>query len=210
MKCEDALLLISGHIDQENTPEEEAQLLQHLQQCAECRKVLQAFEEMNSSLAALNVEPPADLRRNVMEVIRTETAVPKKHNRRWISLAAAAALAIVIGAAAIPKFTPAPAEDDEPMMARSVPFTAETLSADFLEQTPQEIADAKQAAVVVVYELYPELEVCECETLENGALLYCLENADSAEVISEQYDLELFLPERALADASYALLLLPQ
>ncbi len=210
MKCEDALLLISGHIDQENTPEEEAQLLQHLQQCPECRNILRAFEEMNSSLVALNEEPPKDLRQNVMNVIRAENTSPKKQRRRWIGLAVAAALAIVIGAAAVPKFTPAPTEADAPMVARAVPMAAEVLSADSIEVSPQEIADAKNAAVAVTYELYPELEVCECEMLENGALLYCLDHAEAAEALSELYDLELFLPEQALADVSYALLLPPQ
>ena len=207
MKCEDALLLISGHIDQENTPEEEAQLLQHLQHCPECRNVLQFFEEMRSDLLALNEEPPADLRENVMNVIRSETSAQKKHHKRWIGLAVAAALALVIGAAAMPKFEPAPAEPDMPMMARSMPVAEETLSVDTSEASPQEIADARQAAVAVAYELLPEMEVCTCETLETGELLYCLESASAAEILSEQYDLPLYLPSQAIADASYALLL---
>lgn len=210
MNCEEALLLISGHIDQENTPEEEAQLQNHLEQCAQCREVLQAFLDMNQGLMAIREEPPADLRQNVMDVIRAESVAPKKQRRRWISLAVAAALAIVIGASAMPKFTHTPSEADVPMTARSVPMAVETLSADPSEETVQEIADVRQAAVVVTYEMYPELEVCECETLENGALLYCLDHADAAEALSKQYNLELFLPEQALADVSYALLLPPQ
>ena len=64
MKCEDALLLISGHVDQANTPEEEACLLVHLERCPACKRVLQAFEEMDAGLAALQEEPPAALREN--------------------------------------------------------------------------------------------------------------------------------------------------
>lgn len=207
MKCEDALLLISGHIDQENTPEEEAQLLQHLQHCPECRNVLQSFEEMQSDLLALNEEPPADLRENVMNVIRSDTAVPKKQHRRWVGLAVAAALALVIGAAALPKFEPAPAEPDMPMMARSMPVAEETLSADAVQVSPQEIAESRHAAVTVTSELLPEMEVCVCETLETGELLYCLESVSDAENLSEQYDLPLYVPSQIAAEVSYALLL---
>ncbi len=212
MKCEDALLLISGHMDQENTPEEEAQLLEHLQQCSECRNVLRAFTELDGGLVALEEEPPSGLRENVMAAIRAESAVSKKKNRRWAGLAVAAAMAIVIGVgvAAMPQLHHDPA--DAPMAVRSVPMAAEEVSvysADALsvETSPQDIAEARQAAVAVTYELLPEMEVCTCETLESGALLYCLENAESAELLSLQYDLELFQPEKAADDVSYALLL---
>ncbi len=207
VKCEDALLLISGHIDQENTPEEEAQLLQHLQQCPDCRKVLQAFEEMHSGLAALNEEPPADLRQNVMNVIRSEVPAPGKQSRRWMGLAVAAALALVIGAAAMPKWEPAPAEAEPAAMSRTAPAAEEVLSDAVTEAEPQALAESRQAAVVVTCELLPEMEVCPCETLESGELLYCLESASAAGTLSEQYGLPLYLPSEAAADASYALLL---
>ena len=206
MKCEDALLLISGHIDHENTAEEEAQLQLHLDNCEACRAILQAFEEMDGGLVLLEEEPPADLHRNVMNMIREERAAPKKRNRRWFGIAVAAAFAVVIGASALPKPTPAPVEANMPMAARAVPGTVEMLSAD-TGVSAQNIADEKQAAVAVTYELYPELEVCECESLEDGALLYCLSNADAAEALSQQYHLDIYLPSQAVSDVSYALLL---
>ena len=206
MKCEDALLLISGHMDQENTAEEEAQLQLHLENCEACRAVLQAFEEMNGGLIALEEEPPADLHRNVMNMIREESAAPKKRNRRWVGIAVAAAFAVVIGASAMPKFAPAPVETNMPMTARAVPGTMEMLSAD-TGVSAQDIANEKQAVVAVTYEVYSELEDCECETLEDGAILYCLNDADAAEAISKQYHLDLFLPPQVSSDVSYALLL---
>ena len=71
MTCDEALELISGHIDQENTPEEEALLQAHLQTCAQCREVLQAFIDMEGGISCLE-EPPADLRERVMEAIHAE------------------------------------------------------------------------------------------------------------------------------------------
>ena len=43
MTCEDALILLSGHLDGVNTQEEETELFAHLQSCAGCRDLLAAF-----------------------------------------------------------------------------------------------------------------------------------------------------------------------
>ena len=105
MTCEEALVLISGHIDNENTPEEEAQLRLHLAQCDQCRQVLQTFLEIDSGIAALEAEPPAMLHERIMEAVRAEAPVKKwKHSFRWAGLAVAAALVVVIGMASMPQF----------------------------------------------------------------------------------------------------------
>ena len=36
------------------------------------------------------------------------------------------------------------------------------------------------------------MEVCACETLEDGTLLYILESADAAAELAENYGLELY------------------
>ena len=211
MKCEDALLLISGHIDQENTPEEEAQLLQHLEVCAECRGVLRAFLNINNSVQQLDVEPPAELHQNVMKVIRAEAIKPKKQLKRWVGLAVAAAVAIAVGLTAIPKFEQTSVDPAAPMMVRSMAVADVSADpADESSASPQDIAVMRQAAVAVTYELLAEMEICPCETLNSGELLYCFDDADAAEELSEQYNLELYLPEITVADVSYVLLLSQQ
>ena len=50
MTCEDALVLLSGHLDGENSEEEEAQLSAHLRQCPACRELLAAFQAADQGI----------------------------------------------------------------------------------------------------------------------------------------------------------------
>ena len=210
MTCEQALELISGHIDRENTPEEEALLQAHLLECESCRDMMQAFLDMESGLKQLE-EPPADLRENVMAAIRAEASASKKKTaKRWGSLAVAAVLVAVIGIGSLgmPAKESMPAEAAAPMMARSMPEPAAmNMDAAELDISPQTLAEERQADVVVTYDLLPEMEVCTCETLDSGALLYLLETAESAVELSRLYGVELYQPVRNEGSCSYALLL---
>ena len=76
--CEDALALLSGHLDGENTQEEEQALLAHLEVCDECRALLEAFEEADAGVLALEAEPPRELRGQIMEKVRRESARPQE------------------------------------------------------------------------------------------------------------------------------------
>ena len=53
MTCEDALVLLSGHLDGENSEEEEAQLSTHLRQCPACRELLAAFQAADQGILSL-------------------------------------------------------------------------------------------------------------------------------------------------------------
>ena len=72
---------------------------------------------------------------------------------------------------------------------------------------PQQLADERQADVAVTYELLPEMEVCTCETLGSGAVLYLLETADGAVNLSRIYGVELYQATIHSGSCSYALLL---
>jgi len=96
-------------------------------------------------------------------------------------------------------------------MARAMPENA-----DVEEQAvvldlvlPQELADERHAFVVVTEELLPELEVCPCETLEEGYLLYRLEQAEDAAALSRIYGVARYEPTAGNAVEAYALLLPP-
>ena len=57
MNCEEALVLISGHLDHENTAEEEAQLQRHLEACAACRSLLDTLREMENGFPTMEEVP---------------------------------------------------------------------------------------------------------------------------------------------------------
>lgn len=66
MNCNDYLSLLSGHLDGENSPEEEQRLQAHLAQCANCRARLQAFERGDRLLRADTAVPPAGLTASIL------------------------------------------------------------------------------------------------------------------------------------------------
>ena len=219
MTCEEALLLVSGHLDQENTPEEERQLRRHLEACPECSQSMRALEELDTDVASLSMEPPAGLKDRVMDAVRAE-AKPKRKKYRWLSASVAAALVLAVGISQLSQLraenTAAPAVaaeadaampaaysrtiDDAACDSKSGFFTAPTA-----ELNSQALAEQKRADVAVTRELLPEMEVCACETLEDGTLLYVLENAGAAAELSEKYGLELYSPaDSASSEVSYA------
>lgn len=106
MTCEDALVLLSGHLDGENSEEEEAQLSAHLRQCPACRELLAAFQAADQGILSLEEEPPQTLRQEILDAAYKE---PRQKRRvratRWaLPVAAAAVLAIFFGT----KFLPMP------------------------------------------------------------------------------------------------------
>lgn len=82
MTCEEAWPLLSGHMDGENTPEEEEKLRAHLSICPACKELLEAYEGVDRQVAKLNVEAPEGLKEGVMYRIRTQKQ-PQKKNRKW-------------------------------------------------------------------------------------------------------------------------------
>lgn len=104
MECSAALSLLSGHIDDQNTPQEEAALLAHLSECPDCRALLRAYEDIDRNVAALEVPAPAELAPAVMAQI----SKPLKQKRRspWLGIGVssgivAAVLALLVGTKAL-------------------------------------------------------------------------------------------------------------
>ena len=88
MQCEPYLPLLSGHIDQTNTDEEEALLQAHLAQCAHCRELLKQMEQADALLADIPSVPPDDLAQRIMRQIRAE-AKKRHHTGRIFGILAA-------------------------------------------------------------------------------------------------------------------------
>lgn len=102
--------LISGHLDGCNTEKQEATLTAHLQECAECHRLLNEYKAIDSALSELTLSPPAGFSADVMGAISQETPRPpkaKKHSFRYGTMIAAAAavliLAVSAGHIALPK-----------------------------------------------------------------------------------------------------------
>lgn len=108
MQCTEAFELLCGHLDHENTPQEEAALQAHLQDCADCRQLLQQLEENDAALSGLRQEAPPQLLKGVMEQIKNPNPEPvkkpKKLQFRFTAIAAAAVLVLLIGTGTIPLF----------------------------------------------------------------------------------------------------------
>lgn len=58
--CERYIDLMMRSIDRETTPREEAELRAHMDQCAACRALYEAYRAVDTGISALEEEPPGD------------------------------------------------------------------------------------------------------------------------------------------------------
>lgn len=99
--------LISRLIDRELTAEEGEELAAHARECEECRAVYAAFSSLSGMLGAELVDPPGELRENVMAELRRSELWKKNRRprqlRRIAAIAACAVLVVGIGALTLPR-----------------------------------------------------------------------------------------------------------
>lgn len=107
--CDRALELISLELDGQLTPEEHAELEEHLAACGECRGAAEELRQLHLLLPELEEEVPEGLHQAIMDRIGAEKVVPLSrarkapHIRRWASLAAVFAV-ILLGAGTLKSF----------------------------------------------------------------------------------------------------------
>ena len=221
MICKEMMLLISGHLDQENTNEEETRLQMHLQECPGCRAWLEQLRGQDQAIRGLTQEAPAGLCGSVMQAIAREKTRKKKRHSPWRAVAMAAALVAVIGIGtlALPK-TAAPTGSEDAAVATAAEENAQPISLQMPEvrvySAPKEdcfslaleIAEARGAEVVWLEALPADVEVSAKETVAEGWLLYTLPAADTAAQLSLQYQAELSRPTEPdpACTVSYALI----
>lgn len=108
MNCEAYTELISGALDGVLTPEEQAMLDTHLEQCPQCRTLMTELSALDLALNACNEEVPEGFSDRVMDRIRTEGPAPAHRKNqgadRWRRLLPMAALfaLVVVGATRLP------------------------------------------------------------------------------------------------------------
>ncbi len=145
-KNEKMLLLLSGHVDGCNTPEEEARLQTHLAECPDCRRVLEEYEALDAGIAGLSRGMPENFTANVMRAVEAEPrkaapAKPRKFTFGFATAAAAVAAIVLlaIGSGKLPQLgststklfdfsrksavamEPAAAEEEAPAAAEPMP-----------------------------------------------------------------------------------------
>lgn len=203
MTCEDAMMLLSGHLDGVNTQEEESELFAHLQTCSGCRDLLAAFEAADAGIAALEAEPPAGLTDRILDAVRQEPR-RRKSARPWlVPVATAAAVAVVCwaGLQALPQMSTSTAVDNAvpaQMTRTETTVTADCATAE-TEETETEsftatatapentidTADPEAASVTSQADL--EAYAAELSAAETAAVLVL----DAGDPALEAYDQEI-------------------
>lgn len=203
MTCENALILLSGHLDGVNTQEEETELFAHLQSCAGCRDLLAAFEAADAGIQALEAEPPAGLSERILAAVRQEPR-RQKRVRPWLApVATAAVLALVCwaGIRTLPMLGSQTANTALTQTARADMTAADTAVA---ETTEEENCSADAA----LPEAYTEADTSSYSS-EMDAAAYGLD-AVAAALRTEETAAVLVLDEDAPVLAAYEQTFLPE
>lgn len=108
MNCEQMTALLSAFVDGELTAQEEMQVREHLEQCAQCRALYEQLQTLHTSFSDLEEIPvPENFAQGVMERIRAEEKprgiflFKRSRFRAVVGLAACAALCIGFGRVAL-------------------------------------------------------------------------------------------------------------
>lgn len=164
-ECEEFAPLLSAFVDGELTEEERAEVLAHVSECEKCRSLLGELTALHAALGELEDEDvPAGFTEGVMAAVRAERrqkAANKKRSawRRWMPMAACAAIVALAAAVTIPRTAmkqeandaapAAPAaQEDQAMFSMAAP------PSDPLPDTDAEVEYPEQRCETVQSSLY--------------------------------------------------------
>lgn len=106
MDCEKYLELMSAALDGECTAEERRELDSHLAVCPECAELFHILSANAKAVRELDCDMPADLKDRIMNSLPEQEKPAKQgkviHWKRWIPVAAAACLVLVVSL--VPRF----------------------------------------------------------------------------------------------------------
>lgn len=160
-KCEEFAPLLSAYFDGELTEAENAVVRAHLGECEDCRARLDEYAQLSGAMLALGEEDvPEGFTARVMDAVRAEKAAKKPQTkkrsawRRWMPMAACAAIVALAAAVTIPRTAmkqeandaapAAPAaQEDQAMFSMAAP------SSDPLPDTDAEVEYPEQRCETV-------------------------------------------------------------
>lgn len=100
MTCKDVTSRLDDYLEGRLEPSDTDAMRSHLGHCLACRKELKALESLLRSAENLprSIEPDRDLWPDIARRLEADGAARRPASRRWLPLAAAAALVLVAGA----------------------------------------------------------------------------------------------------------------
>lgn len=118
--CENFIEQISALVDAELSDEEKAAVLEHIEECRDCRAVYEAFCDISRCMPQVMVEPPAKLKDSIMENIRSEAKKSRKPRLSIYRFAGLAAVfALVVLAATSGRFSAPKSSDNQILDAQA-------------------------------------------------------------------------------------------
>ena len=138
-KCEEFAPLLSAFVDGELTEEERTEVLAHVSECEECGRFLGELTVLHAALGELEEEDvPAGFTEGVMAAVRAEKAAAKPQAkkrsawRRWMPMAACAAIIALAAAVTIPQMDQKTGADSA---APAAPENTQMYAADSFDAT---------------------------------------------------------------------------
>ena len=162
-KCEEFAPLLSAYFDGELTEEENAAVRAHLGECEDCRARLDEYAQLSGAMLALGEEDvPEGFTARVMDAVRAEkAAMPRMKKpsawRRWMPMAACAAIVALAAAVTIPRTemkqettsaapdTPA-AQEDQAMFSMAAPHGDPLPDTDAEVEYPEQRCETVQSS----------------------------------------------------------------
>ena len=162
-KCEEFAPLLSAYFDGELTEEENAAVRAHLGECEDCRARLDEYAQLSGAMLALGDEDvPEGFTARVMDAVRAEkAAMPRMKKpsawRRWMPMAACAAIVALAAAVTIPRTemkqettsaapdTPA-AQEDQAMFSMAAPHGDPLPDTDAEVEYPEQRCETVQSS----------------------------------------------------------------
>lgn len=195
MNCDKALEAISAELDGALSAEEARGLEAQLKTCAECRKLRAELGAIEQGFDTLKMDAPQTLAPSVMRLIRAEKPRKRKPHRSVWFIAAAALLALALGAAGIielPGFG-----ENRASVSVGDAFSGHSRA----EETAERLAQERGCTVLLIRDSgeLSALEGAEYETPEPGMRLYTVSADVMNGIMREQTasQMEVYTPKEA-------------
>lgn len=201
MNCEQALAAISARLDGELSEAESRELDAHLASCASCRVLAKELTELEAGLDLLPMkEAPDTLVPGVMRAIRAEKSQRSQkkkapHRTAWL-IAAAAAIALLLGAAGIIELPGFRGRGHASVSVGDAFKTQQTA-----EKYAAQLAEERGCAVLLIRDCQDGIEAlngAECEASHDGMRFYTVPAEVMDAVMTawgQVYPMEVYAPQ---------------